>query len=216
MKNSEIVQKNPLKGNKEDKDKHKEKKNLYEIFTENKTVIYSSLFFAAGLLCGALIYKNCRTDALDDIIRSAASNDFINQFVNNLGFYFFVFALTVLLGICLVGFPVINAVPLIIGLQAGLKIAYYYINFGFKGFGYSLLMIAPFVCSFLTVIVYTASLSSDLSRKIYNITLGKSESTEKINYKSYMKKYLLYALMTVLVALINSGITSALSGIIAI
>lgn len=214
MKNTEIVQKKSIKTEKENK--KSEKISLYDFFTEYKTVIYSSLFFAAGLLCGALLYKNCRTDALDEIIRSSAGNDFINLFINNLGFYFFVFALTVLLGICLVGFPVINAVPLIIGLQAGLKIAYYYINFGFKGFGYSLLMIAPFVCSFLTVIVYTVSLSSELSRKIYNLTVGKSESAEKIEYKSYMKKYLLYALMTVIVALVNSGITAALSGIIAI
>lgn len=214
MKNTEIVQKKSIKTEKENK--KAEKISLYNFFTEYKTVIYSSLFFAAGLLCGALLYKNCRTDALDEIIRSSAGNDFINLFINNLGFYFFVFALTVLLGICLVGFPVINAVPLIIGLQAGLKIAYYYINFGFKGFGYSLLMIAPFVCSFLTVIVYTVSLSSELSRKIYNLTVGKSESAEKIEYKSYMKKYLLYALMTVIVALVNSGITAALSGIIAI
>ena len=77
-------------------------------------------------------------------------------------------------------------------------------------------MIAPFVCSFLTVIVYTVSLSSDLSKRIYNLTVGKNESSEKIEYKSYMKKYLLYAVMIVFVALINSGITAALSGIISI
>lgn len=214
MKNTETVNKSLLKS--ENDGKKPEKKSLYEFFTEYKTVIYSSLFFAAGLLCGALLYKNCRTDTLDEIIKSAAGNDFINLFINNLGFYFFVFALTVLLGICLVGFPIINAVPLIIGVQAGLEIAFYYLNFGFKGFGYTLLMIAPFVCSFLTVIVYTVSLSSQLSRKIYNLTVGKSENSEKIDYKSYMKKYLLYALMTVVVALVNAGITAALSGIIAI
>ena len=194
----------------------KEKKSLYEIFTEYKTVIYSSVFFAAGLLCGALLYKNCRTDALDEIIKTSAGNDFLNLFINNLGFYFLVFALTVLLGICLVGFPIINAVPLIIGVQAGLEIAYYYLNFGFKGFGYCILMIAPFVSSFLTVIVYTVSLSSELSRKIYDLTIGKKDTAEKIEYKKYMKKYLLYAIMIVIVALVNSGITAALSGIITI
>lgn len=120
------------------------------------------------------------------------------------------------MGVCLVGFPIINVVPLLIGIQAGVKIAYYYLNFGFKGFGYSLLMIAPFVCSFLTVIVYTVSLSSELSRNIYELTVGKNENAEKIEYKSYMKKYLLYALMVIVVALVNSAITAALSGIIAI
>lgn len=214
MKNAELLQKKSDKTEKAEI--RKEKKSLYEIFTEYKTVIYSSMFFAAGLLCGALLYKNCRTDALDEIIKTAAGNDFLNLFINNLGFYFLVFALTVLLGICLVGFPIINAVPLIIGVQAGLEIAYYYLNFGFKGFGYCILMIAPFVSSFLTVIVYTVSLSSELSRKIYDLTIGKKDTAEKIEYKKYMKKYLLYALMIVIVALVNSGITAALSGIITI
>ena len=76
-------------------------------------------------------------------------------------------------------------------------------------------MIGPFVCSFLTVIVYTISLSSELSKKIYNVTTGKADD-EKIEYKTYMKKYLLYALLTVGVALLNSGITAALGGIVAI
>lgn len=214
MKNAELLQKKSDKTEKAEI--RKEKKSLYEIFTEYKTVIYSSVFFAAGLLCGALLYKNCRTDALDEIIKTAAGNDFLNLFINNLGFYFLVFALTVLLGICLVGFPIVNAVPLIIGVQAGLEIAYYYLNFGFKGFGYCILMIAPFVSSFLTVIVYTVSLSSELSRKIYDLTIGKKDTAEKIEYKKYMKKYLLYALMIVIVALVNSGITAALSGIITI
>lgn len=214
MKNTELLQKKSDKTEKAEI--RKEKKSLYEIFTEYKTVIYSSVFFAAGLLCGALLYKNCRTDALDEIIKTAAGNDFLNLFINNLGFYFLVFALTVLLGICLVGFPIINAVPLIIGVQAGLEIAYYYLNFGFKGFGYCVLMIAPFVSSFLTVIVYTVSLSSELSRKIYDLTIGKKDTAEKIEYKKYMKKYLLYAIMIVIVALVNSGITAALSGIITI
>jgi len=214
MKNAELLQKKSDKTEKAEI--RKEKKSLYEIFTEYKTVIYSSVFFAAGLLCGALLYKNCRTDALDEIIKTAAGNDFLNLFINNLGFYFLVFALTVLLGICLVGFPIINAVPLIIGVQAGLEIAYYYLNFGFKGFGYCILMIAPFVSSFLTVIVYTVSLSSELSRKIYDLTIGKKDTAEKIEYKKYMKKYLLYALMIVIVALVNSGITAALSGIVTI
>lgn len=214
MKNAELLQKKSDKTEKAEI--RKEKKSLYEIFTEYKTVIYSSVFFAAGLLCGALLYKNCRTDALDEIIKTVAGNDFLNLFINNLGFYFLVFALTVLLGICLVGFPIINAVPLIIGVQAGLEIAYHYLNFGFKGFGYCILMIAPFVSSFLTVIVYTVSLSSELSRKIYDLTIGKKDTAEKIEYKKYMKKYLLYALMIVIVALVNSGITAALSGIITI
>ncbi len=212
MKNKEIANDFNLSGTEV---KIKDKKSFYEIFTEYKTFIYCSLFFAAGLFGGSFLYKKCETDVLDEIIASSGSSEFLTLFINNLGFYLLVFSFTVLLGICLIGFPLMNIVPLIIGFQAGLKITYYYINYGIKGFGYSILMIAPFVCSFLTVIFYTISLSSDLSKKIYDITTGKAEEN-KIEYKAYMKKYLVYAVLTALVALMNSGITAALGGIIAI
>lgn len=71
--------------------KNKDKKTFYEIFTEYKTVIYCSLFFAAGLLCGAFLYKKCATDVLDEIIMASGTNDFLNLFINNLGFYMLVF-----------------------------------------------------------------------------------------------------------------------------
>ncbi len=37
-----------------------DKKDLFTIFTENKTFLYSIIFYAAGLLCGSFIYKNCQ------------------------------------------------------------------------------------------------------------------------------------------------------------
>ena len=127
-----------------------------------------------------------------------------------------IFAVSVLLGVCLVGFPVINLIPFIIGCDAGLKVAYYYINYGVKGIGYSLLMVAPYVCLFLTVIVYSVSMSYDLSKRIYNITIKKSDMSEEFNYKTYLKKYLAYAGLIIIVSLINTAVSIALNGIISI
>lgn len=192
------------------------KKSPAEIFKENKTAFYSVLFYTAGLLLGAFIYVKCSGDALNELIKMLNSTEFLTAFINNLGFYFLVYAVTVLLGICLVGFPVIQIIPLVLGVQCGLETAYYYINFGIKGFGYNLLMIAPFVCSFLTLIIFTIEISYELSKSIYNITVNKNFDSEKIDYKKYLKKYLIYALIAVAVALVNSGVTAALSGIISI
>ncbi len=196
--------------------KFKSDKSLYDIFVENKSVLYGILFYAAGLLCGAFLYQKCQTDELNELITVNSSGDFINLFINNLGFYFLVFAATVVLGLCLVGFPFIYFVSLIIGVYAGIKVAYYCINYTAKGFGYSLLMIAPFMCSFLTVIIYTISLSSDLSKGIYNITVNKNEKNEKIAYGAYIKKYALYALELIAVSLLNAAFVSALSGLISL
>lgn len=116
----------------------------------------------------------------------------------------------------MVGFPVINIVSSFIGVYAGVNIAYYYINYSIKGFGYNLLMIAPFICSFFTVIVYAISLSYDLSKKIYNLTTAKSDKQEKIAYKAYLKKYALYAIALIIVALINAAVVAALSGLVSL
>ena len=193
-----------------------DKKSPAEIFKENKTALYSVLFYSAGLILGAFIYTKYSGEGLNELIKTLNSTEFLTSFINNLGFYFLVYAVTVLLGICLVGFPLIQIIPLILGIQCGLESAYYYINFQIKGFGYNLLMIAPFVCSFLTLIIFTIEISYELSKSIYNITVNKNFEGEKIDYKKYLKKYLIYALIAVAVALINSGVTAALSGIISI
>lgn len=195
---------------------NKSDKSFYDIFIENKSFFYSVLFYCAGLLCGSFLYQKCQTDTLNNLISANASNDFTSIFINNLGLYFFAFAVVLLLGICLVGFPVINIVSFFIGVYAGVNIAYYYINYSIKGFGYNLLMIAPFICSFFTVIVYAISLSYDLSKKIYNLTIAKSDKQEKIAYKAYLKKYALYAIALIIVALINAAVVAALSGLVSL
>ena len=192
-----------------------DKKDIFTLFSENKTYIYSILFYIAGLLAGSFIYKNCKNEVLDKILNSP-NEEFIQLLFNNLSIYMLIFAVSVLLGVCLVGFPVINIIPFIIGFEAGMKIAYFYISYGVKGIGYSLLMVAPYVCLFLTVIVYSVSMSYDLSKKIYNITVKKSDMSEEFSYKTYLKKYLAYAGLIALVAVINTAVCTALNGIISI
>ena len=82
------------------KNKIKSDKSLYDVFTENKSAFYGIIFYAAGLLCGAFIYKKCQTDALNELISASASGNFTNLFINNLGFYFLAFAAAVVLGLC--------------------------------------------------------------------------------------------------------------------
>lgn len=193
----------------------KEKKDFYTIFTENKTFIYSIIFYFAGLLCGSFIYKKCQNDILNEVLAST-NEPFIQLFINNMSFYFLLFTISVLLGLCLVGFPFINFIPMFIGFETGMKIAYYYINYNVKGMGYSLIMIAPFVCFYLTIIMYSISLSYDISKNIYNITIKKENCEDEFDYKIYLKKYLIYAAIIFLVALINTAISTALNGIVTI
>ena len=166
-------------------------------------------------MTASYIYKKLRNEVLDNILNSP-NEEFIQLLLNNLSIYMLIFAVSVLLGVCLVGFPIINLIPFIIGFEAGMKISYFYIGYGVKGIGYSLLMVAPYVCLFLTVIVYSVSMSYDLSRKIYNITIKKSDMSEEFNYKTYLKKYLAYAGLIAIAAVINTAVCTALNGIISI
>lgn len=192
----------------------KEKKDLLSLFSENKTFLYSVVFYAAGLFCGSYVYLKCQNEILNNLL-VVQNQEFLQSFLNNLSLYMLIFAVSVLLGVCLVGFPLLNIIPLFVGFESGMKVAYYYINHGIKGVGYSFLMIAPFVCLFLTVLIYSISMSFEMSRNIYEITVKKSE-IEGFNYKTYLKKYLLFALLIVAVSLINSAVSGVLNGIIAI
>lgn len=194
---------------------NKEHKDFYTIFKENKNFIYSIIFYIAGLICGSLIYKKCQNDVLNQVLAST-NESFLQLFINNLSIYLLLFAISILLGLCLVGFPFINLIPMFLGFQTGMKIAYYYINYDVKGVGYTLLMIAPFVCFYLTIIMYSISMSYDISKNIYAITVKKEEIEEEFEYKKYLKKYLIYAVIILFVALFNTIITTTLSGIVTI
>lgn len=195
--------------------KVKKEFNFFEFYQKNKVLIYSIIFYAGGLISGAFVYKKCKCDALNAVFE-ISSNNFMQEFVNNVSFYFLVFSISVVLGLCLIGFPFINLIPFAVGFHTGMKIGCYYILFGFKGFGYSLLMIAPFVCLFLTVITQSISKSYMLSKHIYNLTVKKTDTESHFDYKLYLKNFLLYSVLIVLIALINTALMQALSTIITI
>ncbi len=195
--------------------KRKSDFDIVEFYKNNKVLIYSVLFYSAGLICGAFIYKKCKCDALNSLF-AISDNTFWQEFINNLSFYFLVFAVSVILGFCLIGFPFINLIPFVIGFQTGMEISYYYLSYGIKGFGYVILMIAPFVCVFLTVIVQTISKSYILSKYIYDLTIKKADTASEFNYKLYLKNYLIYALFIIIIAVINTALGMALREIITI
>lgn len=195
--------------------KEKNEFDIFEFYQKNKILIYSIIFYSGGLISGSFVYKKCRCEALDSLFE-VTKNSFGQELVNNLSFYFLVFSISVMLGVCLIGFPFMNLIPFAIGFQTGMKITCYYIIYGFKGFGYSLLMIAPFVCLFLTVIMHSISKSYLLSRHIYDLTIKKSDTASDLNYKLYLKSFAIYGLLIVVIALINTALSQALSTIITI
>ena len=199
--------------------KQKKENNIEigKLLIDNKEYIYPALFYVAGLLLGSLIFNTINNTALSKLIEIVLKNsgsDFLAVFLNRFAIYLSIYALCVLLGMCLIGFPVINLVPLLLGCEIAIKIAYYYINFSVKGIGFSMLMIIPEGAAIATVIIYAIKTSTALSKNIYNIAAkGMNES---INIKVYLKSYMINALIVVLIALMNALASFLLGAIIKI
>lgn len=192
----------------------KEKINYFALFKENRNYIYSFLFYVAGLIFGAVLYAKFSGEALNTLVIADKSEHLLQQFISVLSKYLLVFSVSVLLGICLIGFPLVNAVPLILGFETAVRITYYYCNYGIRGFGYTLLMIAPFACILMTIIMLTINKSFELSKRIYDLTVKRADCVEEINYKSYLKSYLFYGVFVIIAAFSDAVATVSLSEII--
>lgn len=187
-------------------------------FTENKSYIYTAVFYLCGLIIGSVLYKNSSSETLNSLITSK-NGEFLQLFINNFCLYFSIFLVTVFLGFCLIGFPIINTVPIICGLVIGMKISYYYINHSAKGIGYCLIMIIPTAAILLSVVAFTIKTSSDMSKSLFNLSVKKNDEIESENgfdYRSNIKKYLIFGVVIVLTALFDAGMTCIFSTVITI
>ncbi len=200
--------------NTDNKTSDKEKKDISELFEEYKSIIYTALFYSFGLFIGSYFYKMASTELLDSLLKPE-SQSIINLFISNFCIYFSLFLLVVFLGFCLIGYPIINIIPTVIGLVTGIRAAFFFTNYSVKGIGYSLVMLVPYIALFLTVIAFTIKLSTSLSKELIGLTKNSDEHTE-LSLKPYIKKYLLFALCIAITSLIDAGLTNLLFTIVTI
>lgn len=192
--------------------------SVLDVIAHEKDIVYPTVFYVAGLLLGTFSLNIYRTNSsFLRILKSLfiiKSNDFSAIFINNLALYISVFAIAVLLGMCLIGYPVINAIPFLTGVSLSIKITYFISTFSVKGIGYSLIIIIPEGAAFVTVLILSISVSSKLSKHILDCTSGKQTSITKTDTKNLLKQYIKYALAVVLISFINSLLVYLLKAII--
>lgn len=194
-------------------------KNITDIIKENTDIILPIVFYLCGLLIGSYFFKKLQNTFLADIMKDiflVEKTSFESMIINNFCLYFSIFAITVILGMCLIGFPFLNIIPLAMGLEIGMKISYYYVNYGTKGIGYSLLMIIPQISALITIICFTIRKSITLSKSIYTLTANKTDENDEINIKQYLKSFLFYSLIIALISVINTVLYYLLGSIISI
>ena len=194
------------------------KNSPLQIIIENKEYIYPLLFYAAGLIIASGGYRIISNSAISSLIKTVFSNkqiEFVEFFLNRFSVYMSLYVVCVFLGMCLVGFPFINIIMTLIGAELAIKTAYYYINFSAKGIGFALLMIIPEGAAIGTVLIYAIKTSNELSRRIFEIA-AKNNTSEAVDIKYFLKRYLLFALIVLLITLVNALVSYFLSGIISI
>lgn len=199
------------------KDVGKKKFDFDSFFNNNKSFIYSVIFYIAGLLLGALIYSQLNDSAAELISKAVnpITSDFKKMFFRTVAVYIAVFVFVVIFGVSLFGFRFINCIPLLIGFAVALKISYFYTSYSANGITYCALLVIPQSCVFAETIIYTIKSSSLMSRHIYNSTTKKSD-TEDFNLKLYLKDFVIYIVVIIVISALNSLITSSLVTIIKI
>ena len=184
-----------------------------KIIVDNKTVIYSIVFYACSLAIGTVLYRLLQSSALDSVLKPSNAN-FSKLFSQNICNYLSLFLITVFLAFCLIGYGLINIIPCVIGIQVGMKAAYFYINYQAKGVGYTILMIAPFAALFLTVLIFVIQTSSNMSKQIVDIT--KNNLDYKLEVKPTLRKFLIYGLIIIAFSGVCALIETLLKSVVTI
>ena len=196
----------------------REKRDLAAAFSDelrafrwenHRTYIYSLVFYTCGLALGSVLYRQIRSDTVNALLR-VGENRFLQLFLNDFCLYFSIFLVTVFLGFCMIGFPLIHFVPMTCGFAYGMQVCYYYMTFRLKGVLFCVLM----------VVMLTIKISTDMSKSIFHLSVKRDDATgespAEIQVRDYLKKYLISAAFVALAALCNAGLTSLFSSVISI
>lgn len=189
-----------------------------DFFKSNKQYIYLILIYISGLLAGTLLFRSLnliRFSSTIGEILAIKSDSLLAVFTDRLSVYLLIYVFTILLGLCIIGFPIINLVPFLCGFEISIKIAYYFNIYSLKGIGYSLLMIVPETAAFMVILFFTICSSKSLSKSIFDISLQKNPEKQLI-LKDYFKSFLIYGAGIAVISFVNSVIIFLFNSIIKI
>ena len=190
--------------------------DIEQLINENLSYIVYICVYFAGLIIGSLLYKNIYTRINNELFEDVfnyQSDDFLETFFSKLSIYLSVYLITVLIGLCVIGYPIVCSVPFLCGIEIALKLSYFYNLYNFKGFGYSLLIIIPEASMFILVLIYAIKSAGDMSKNLMQIARNNVPNNE-VSIKSYLKSFLIYGSEIIVISLINAVLIHAFNQII--
>lgn len=183
-------------------------------FQNNKESVYSIIFYVFGLILGSYFYAVSKSEAVNTVL-TEVTKSFSVAVVANLMLYLSLFLLIVLMGFSLIGFAVMNFIPVIAGIFYGMKCACYFSLYSGKGIGYILLLIAPVSALLISLIVYALSCNSKLSKTIYEAVKNKNRDNT-FSVKSLLIEIIIQLVLFSVLAVINASLSVGLENIITI
>ena len=183
-------------------------------FQNNKESVYSIIFYVFGLILGSYFYAVSKSEAVNTVL-TEVTKSFSVAVVANLMLYLSLFLLIVLMGFSLIGFAVMNFIPVIAGIFYGMKCACYFSLYSGKGIGYILLLIAPVSALLISLIVYALSCNSKLSKTIYEAVKNKNRDNT-FSVKSLSIEIIIQLVLFSTLAVINASLSVGLENIITI
>lgn len=190
--------------------------DIEQLINENLSYIVYICVYFAGLIIGSLLYKNIYTRINNELFEDVFNyhtDDFLETFFSKLSIYLSVYLITVLIGLCVIGYPIVCSVPFLCGIEIALKLSYFYNLYNFKGFGYSLLIIIPEASMFILVLIYAIKSAGDMSKNLMQIARNNVPNNE-VSIKSYLKSFLIYGSEIIVISLINAVLIHAFNQII--
>ena len=190
--------------------------DIEQLINENLSYIVYICVYFAGLIIGSLLYKNIYTRINNELFEDVfnyQTDDFLETFFSKLSIYLSVYLITVLIGLCVIGYPIVCSVPFLCGIEIALKLSYFYNLYNFKGFGYSLLIIIPEASMFILVLIYAIKSAGDMSKNLMQIARNNVPNNE-VSIKSYLKSFLIYGSEIIAISLINAVLIHAFNQII--
>lgn len=194
---------------------NKKEFDIKAFFLDNKETIYSLLFYLFGLILGSYFYSIAKSETINTILTEAIES-FTIALIANLMLYLSVYLIIVLMGFSLIGFSIVNAIPVLLGMFYGMKCACYYSLYSGKGIGYIMLLIAPIASLFLSLVIYSIGYNSSLSKMIFSSVKNEKNRGISFEVKPLFLQIIIQLVLYLSFAVINAGLSVALGNLITI
>ncbi|MBQ8782894.1 MAG: stage II sporulation protein M [Clostridia bacterium] len=174
-------------------------------------LMYLLIFlFFAGLILGSFSVKNTDNFLIEKIVD--IYSEYLKQkhtfspmlvFMNTFLFALSAVVICFFVGLCAVGIPFIAAVPSITGCFIGIISGYIYESHLLKGLGYCAIIIFPSAAIACVSMLFSCKESMLMSKNMLSL-LANGRVQEQNRFKSYCIKYLIYAGICALAALLEA------------